>query len=195
MITGTPGVGKTTVSRKLALILNAIYVNISNFIKENKLKTTIDCDRETLIVDVVEVSQALEKILEKKYGTVIIDGHYAVDVIPSTEVSMVFVLRRDPRELEDVLHKRGYNTKKIWENIDAEILDVCLSDVLSTIDSTRVCEIDVSGKNLDLIVEEITGIINKNKSCSFGKIDWLGKLEEEGQLEDILKKIRLAEQT
>ncbi len=195
MITGTPGVGKTTVSQKLTVNLNAKYVNISKFIKENKLKTKIDNDRETLIVDVAEVSQALEKILEKKYGTIIIDGHYAVDVIPSTEVSMVFVLRRDPRELRNVLQNRGYNTKKIWENIDAEILDVCLSDALSAIDSTRVCEIDVSGKNLDLIVEEITEILNKNRSCNYGKVDWLGKLESEGQLEDLLKNIRLAEQT
>ena len=193
MITGTPGVGKTTVSRKLASNLNANYVNISELVKEKKLETTIDNDRETLIVDPLEVSGELQKILEKRDETFIIEGHYVVDVLPKTKVSIVFVLRRDPRELKEVLQKRGYNMKKIWENVDAEILDICLSDVLSTIDATRVCEIDVSGKNLDLIIEEITEILNTKKSCNFGKVDWLGKLELEGQLEDILKNIRLSE--
>jgi adenylate kinase len=159
------------------------------------LESTIDKERETFVVDPTKVSEMIKKIEDKKDEIFIIEGHYAVDVIPRAEVSIVFVLRRDPRELEYILQKRGYSSKKIWENINAELLDVCLGDALSNMNSNRICEIDISGKDVDFIVEEITEILNKNKRCSYGKVDWLGKLEAEGQLDDILKNIRLAEQT
>ncbi len=195
MITGTPGVGKTTVSRELASKLNANYVGISKLVKEKKLETSADNDRDTLIVDPTKISKIIKKILEKKDGTFIIEGHYAVDILPETEICIVFVLRRDPRELKELLEKRGYTLKKIWENVEAEILDVCLSDALCVVNSSKVCEIDVSGKQIHNIVDGIIKILNKTKSCNYGKVDWLGKLETEGKLEDILKNIRLAEQT
>lgn len=146
-------------------------------------------------MDTKKISGLLSRILEKKDGTFIIEGHYATDVLSKKDVDIVFVLRRNPGELKDVLRKRGYSSKKIWENVDAEMLDICLSDALSAMNSTKVCEIDVSGKKIEIIIEEIIKVINKNKSCNYGKIDWLGKLEAEGQLEDFLKNIRLAEQT
>jgi adenylate kinase len=195
LITGTPGVGKTTISRKLASELNANYVNITELVKEKNIETTRDHERDTLIVDAKKISGLLSRILEKKDGPFIIDGHYATDVLSEKDVEIVFVLRRNPRELKEVLQKRGYPLKKIWENVDAEILDICLSDALSAMNSTKVCEIDVSGKKIEMIIEEIMEIINKKKNCDYGKVDWLGKLEAEGQLEDFLKNIRLAEQT
>ena len=195
LITGTPGVGKTTVSQKVSVILDARYINVTEYIKREKIETNRDSYRKTLIVDPEKVLKQIQEKLEKIDGTIIIEGHYAVDVVPNSEVLLVFVLRRDPHELKEVLEKRGYNDKKLWENIAAEILDVCLCDALSVITPSKICEIDVSGKTVDSVVEEVIFMINKKENCNYGTVNWLEKLETEGQLEKYLKKIRLAEQT
>jgi adenylate kinase len=187
LVTGTPGVGKTTVSHKLASKLDALYVGVTELVKKQQLITGIDENRQTLVADTEKISKQLQQILAKAEGTVIIEGHYAVDVVPKKNVNTVFVLRRDPRELKTALEKRGYKEKKLWENLAAEILDVCLWDALSACGADKVCEIDVSGKTVEAVVEEMMLVLEKRKERRHGIVDWLGKLENEGQLEEFLK--------
>ena len=188
LVTGTPGVGKTTVAHKLASKLDALYISITELVKKQKLITGIDENRQTLIADTKKVSKQLQEILANTEGSIIIEGHYAVDVVPKKDVNTVFVLRRDPRELKSALENRGYEEKKLWENLAAEILDVCLWDALSACGVDKVCEIDVSGKTVEAVVEEMMLVLEKRKECRFGIVDWLGKLEKEGQ-EEFLRKI------
>jgi len=188
LVTGTPGVGKTTVSHKLASKLDALYIGITELVKKQKLITSVDEERKTLIADTEKVSKQLQEILAKAEGSIIIEGHYAVDVVPKKDVNTVFVLRRDPRELKSALEKRGYEEKKLWENLAAEILDVCLLDALSACGSDKVCEIDVSGKTVEAVVEEMILVLEKRNDCRHGIVDWLGKLENEGRLGEFLRK-------
>jgi adenylate kinase len=188
LVTGTPGVGKTTVSHKLASKLDALYIGITELVKKQKLITSVDEERKTLIADTEKVSKQLQEILAKTEGSIIIEGHYAVDVVPKKDVNTVFVLRRDPHELKAALEKRGYEEKKLWENLAAEILDVCLWDALSACGSDKVCEIDVSSKTVEAVVKEMMLVLEKRKDCRFGIVDWLGKLENEGRLGDFLRK-------
>ena len=187
LVTGTPGVGKTTVSHKLASKLDAHYIGITELVKKQQLITGTDENRQTLVADTKKLSKQLQQTLAKTEGTVIIEGHYAVDVVPKKDVYTVFVLRRDPRQLKSTLENRGYKEKKLWENLAAEILDVCLCDALSACGAEKVCEIDVSGKIVEAVVEEMTMVLEKRKDCRHGIVDWLGKLEKEGQLEEFLK--------
>jgi adenylate kinase len=188
LVTGTPGVGKTTVSHRLASKLDAHYIGITALVKKQQLITDIDENRQTLVADTEKVSKQLQQILVKAEGRVIIEGHYVVDVVPKKDVNTVFVLRRDPRELKSALEKRGYDEKKLWENLAAEILDVCLWDALSACGADKVCEVDVSGKTVEAVVEEMMLVLEKRKECRYRIVDWLGKLEDEGQLEEFLRK-------
>jgi adenylate kinase len=186
LVTGTPGVGKTTVSREFASKLGARYVGVTELVKEQKLITGVDETRQTLVADTEKASKQLQQIITNTEGTIVIEGHYAVDVVPKKYVDTVFVLRRDPHELKNTLEQRGYPEKKVWENLAAEILDVCLCDALSACNN-KVCEVDVSGKTVDTVVEELILVLEKKKVCKVGIVDWLGKLESEGQLEKFLK--------
>ena len=186
LVTGAPGVGKTTISNKLACQLDARYIGITELVKKEKLITSIDEERKTLVADTKKVAKRLQYIISEQEGNIIIEGHYVVDVVPKKQVNTVFVLRRDPHKLKNVLENRGYPEKKVWENLAAEILDVCLCDALSACGADKVCEIDVSGKTLETVVDEMILVLEKKQKCRVGTVDWLGKLENE-ELEEFLK--------
>jgi broad-specificity NMP kinase len=77
--------------------------------------------------------------------------------------------------------------RKLWENLASEILDVCLVDALNVHGKEKVCELDVTGKNAEEVVSEILDVLGGHKRCHVGIVDWLGKLESEGLLEEFLK--------
>jgi adenylate kinase len=187
LVIGTPGVGKTTISHSLASRLDARYVGVTELVKKEQLISGVDEARRTFVADTKKTSKRVQEILEFDEGNIIVEGHYAVDVAPKKEVNIVFVLRRDPAELKDVLDKRGFEGNKLWENLAAEILDVCLLDALSFCETDKVCEIDVSAKTVDAVVEEMLLVLEKKKACQTGIVDWLGKLENEGRLEEFLR--------
>ena len=189
LVTGAPGVGKTTISNKLASQLDACCISITELVKKEKLITNIDEERKTLIADTKKVAKRLQGIISKTEGNIVIEGHYVVDVVPKKQVNTVFVLRRDPHELKNVLEKRKYTKKKVWENLAAEILDVCLCDALSACGADKVCEIDVSNKTVETVVEETILVLEQKQKRTYGTIDWLLKLEKEGRLEEFLKNI------
>jgi len=147
----------------------------------------VDKARGTLIADTHKVSKRVLEIIKSSECDVIVDGHYAVDVVPTKDVHMVFVLRRDPSELRGFMENRGFKERKLWENLAAEILDVCLWDAVSACGSDKVCEIDVSSKRIEEVVEDMISMLERRKKCCVGIVDWLGKLEEEKRLQEFLK--------
>ena len=189
LVTGTPCVGKTSVSRKLAAKLNALHIDLAELVKREKLYSEIDTERNSLIADLDKVSQKIKKIIQKEKSDVIIDGHYAVHVVAPEVVNFVFVLRKDPLKLKTLMEERGYSSRKLWENLEAEILDVCLLEAIEVCGKNKVCEIDATHKSIDEIVDEILGVINGKRRCYIGIVDWLGKLEKEGVLDYFLKNL------
>jgi adenylate kinase len=187
VVTGTPGVGKTTASHKLAEKLGAHYLGITDLVKGENIVTSVDEARKTLVADTEKVSKRVQEIIRSAVDNIVVDGHYAVDVVSGKDVSMIFVLRRDPAELKPVLEKRGFEGKKLWENLAAEILDVCLLDALSACSADKVCEMDVSGKTVEKVVEEMISVMEKKRPCQVGIVDWLGKLDDAGRLGEFLR--------
>lgn len=187
LITGTPGVGKTTISRLLAKKLKALHINLGELVKHENLTIGKDEERGTLIADIDKLAERVRQIIERNEKNVIIDGHYATDVVLQGNVHSVFVLRRSPDELKKTMETRGFKQEKIRENLEAEILDVCLTDALATCGSEKVCELDTTDKKTAEVVKEVLQILNGKRQCQTGIVDWLGKLEAEGRLQEFLK--------
>ncbi len=188
LVTGTPCVGKTSVARLLAEKLNALYVNLTELALKRGLVLGKDERRDTLVVDEQRMRRVIRRIVEDcGEQTVVVDGHYAANVVPKKLATHVFVLRRDPVELRRFMEKAGFAGNKLWENLAAEILDVCLVDALKAYGNEKVCEIDASGKSVEEVVAEILEILNGSRRCYVGIVDWLGKLEREGLLEEYLR--------
>lgn len=187
LITGTPCVGKTTVAKALSLKLDAEYINLTDYAKANDLILGKDEERDTLIIDEEQMPKKISETIEAstKKNTVI-DGHYASAVTPTENVVLVFVLRRNPKELKEFMEKRGYTGNKLWENLQAEILDICLGEAVE-IHAGRICELDVTGKTVEQVISDIMDVLEKRKTCFVGTIDWLGMLEREGLIDQFLK--------
>lgn len=187
LITGTPCTGKTTTAKALAAKLNAEYINLTDYAKTNNLTLGEDKERNTIIIDEEKMPQKLaETINASDSANIIVDGHYAAAVTPESLVSKVFVLRRNPKELKQFMQKCGYKGTKLWENLQAEIVDVCLVEAMQT-QQGKVCELDITGKTAEEVVNDILDVLEKRKACYAGIVDWLDMLEREGLTDQYLK--------
>jgi len=188
LVTGTPCVGKTSAARLLASKLDALYVNLTELAVSENLISGRDEERNSIIIDENRMRRKIREIVkncDKK--DIVVDGHYAVNVVPKTLVTHVFVLRRDPVELRKLMENCGFSGRKLWENLASEILDVCLVEALKVHSEGNVCELNASSRSVKEVVSEILAVLSGYKKCSVGVVDWLGKLETEGLLDEFLK--------
>lgn len=186
VLVGTPGVGKSSVSNLLASRLNGVHVNLGKLVKQEGLSCGLDKKRGTLIVDVKKVSKRVRDVVRQSEGYVIVDSHFAMDVVAAEDAFLAFVLRRNPDELQGILKERGFKESKVAENVAAEILDVCLFEAVKAYGEKKVCEVDVSGRTIEDVVEEIICVVNGRSECRVSVVDWLTKLELEERLDEFL---------
>jgi adenylate kinase len=187
LITGTPCTGKTTTAKALTSKLKAEYINLTDFAKTHELILTEDKKRKTIVINEKKMRTELaETIAASNNVNIIVDGHYAAAITPTCLVSQVFVLRRNPKELKKFMEKCGYVGSKMWENLSAEILDVCLIEAMQ-FQQDKVCELDATGKTVEEVIAEILDVLDKGKKCHSGIVDWIGMLEKEVVTDQYLK--------
>ncbi len=157
-ITGTPGTGKTTVTDHL----NTDYriVHLTEYIKENDLGEPVEGVTE---VDTEELKAKIAEEFES--DDVIFEGHLAHHL----DVDHCIVLRCKPEVLEERLSGRDYSDEKVRENMEAEALDVILSESVQM--HENVLEIDTTGKTVDEVIKEVEEGI-ENKETGYGEVDW-----------------------
>jgi adenylate kinase len=182
-LTGTPGTGKTSVSRLLEKMNGWKVIHLNELIKEKHLYTEIDEKRDAVIADMELVREYLKKIIEqreheggngKKNDVMVIESHLSHHI-----ADVVIVLRTYPPELEMRLKNRGYSEEKIKENIEAEALDVILVEAFEW--CKKVFEVNTTGKSVEEVRQDIEKIIdnilsgNEEKLLEYkpGSIDWI----------------------
>jgi len=169
LLTGVPGVGKTTIAALLSERLKGVHVNLSELALAEGLVTGYDSIRETSIVDLERTTTRLMEIIREGRDPLVIEGHFSQDVVSPERVSNVFVLRRAPWRLKDELESRGYNPEKVKENVEAELLDICLVEAIEAYGKEKVCELDTTGIKPE-------SVLRGERSCEIG-IDWLSHPE------------------
>ena len=188
LITGTPCIGKTTLAKQLAAKLNAQYINLTELAKTHSLTIGEDKTRRTTIIDQEKLrAKIVETLNSSNKETTIVDSHYAAALVPKRFKPYIFVLRRNPIELRKLLEKRGFSDTKMWENLASEILDVCLVEALQEHEQERICELDITEKTAENVMNEVLAVLNEGKKCSVGHVDWLGMLEKQGLIDEYLK--------
>lgn len=130
IVTGTPCTGKTTVAKKLAEKKHAVYVDVNEVIKKEKLKEGYDKKRKSAIIDTDKLNKILIGIIKeaKKKGiSLVIDSHLS-HYLPKKWIDLCIVTKTNLKKLKQRLKKRGYHQQKIQENLECEIFDVCLTE-------------------------------------------------------------------
>ncbi|MCD6478073.1 MAG: adenylate kinase family protein [Candidatus Aenigmarchaeota archaeon] len=158
-ISGTPGTGKTEVSRKLSELLGYEYIDLNKLAEENGLVVGFDKKRNSKIIETRKFKNL--KIPENS----VIDGHLS-HFVPA---DLVVVLRTRPYILKERLKKKGWPPKKVEENVEAEVLGICSFEAYE--ENQRVVEIDTTNKSPEVIAKVIKKMVDNNKFIS-RQIDW-----------------------
>jgi adenylate kinase len=177
LVTGTPGVGKTTVSMMLAEKLGAYLININELVDEKHIYTGIDKERGYKIVDLDALFNEIDEIIEKRNSLdeyIIVEGHLS-HLFETSD--LVIVLRANPDVLQDRMKTKGWNKAKIRENIEAEAIDICSYESFE-IHGNNVNEIDTSDIPPEKVVDLIIDVINGDKKFPVGSVDFLSYLEK-----------------
>ncbi len=125
IVTGTPSTGKTTVAKKLSLLLKMKYIDVNKLIIKDKLYSHYDPALNTKIVPIQPLIRELKQIIAKSETSLIIDSHLSY-FLSAKIVDLCIVTKCSLKKLKKRLEKHSYKKKKIRENLDSEIFDVCL---------------------------------------------------------------------
>ncbi len=165
-ITGTPGVGKTSLLSQPALqgygyeIVSVEDLATRHWAITGKELREIDVDK-------------LASKMERSERMVMLDGHLSHYLNPD----ICIVLRCHPEVLEARLRERDYDEQKIRDNVEAEAIDLVLIEAMEL--NEKVYEIDntdtPSDKTAQMILEIISG---RTEGYEPGQVDWSGVIFE-----------------
>ncbi|MBD3192171.1 MAG: AAA family ATPase [Candidatus Heimdallarchaeota archaeon] len=153
LISGTPGVGKTTIGTLLKKKGYSV-IALNDFILFNGLYYGYDHFRGSVILDVEFLKKELRTQIINYSNLLFIEGH-TTEYVPKQLVSLIFVIKCNPRILRKRLIARGYLKRKIEENIQAEIMEECLLRHRENFPEKIIIELDSSDIKPEEIVNEI----------------------------------------
>lgn len=203
LLTGTPGTGKTTISKLLAEKFGCQLVDINHLVEEKHLYTGLDPEKNYKIVDMDALEGELFKIVDvENVGDQKTDSSIDISINSSIDsgkdscinfsktsciiieghlshyfpqADLVVVFRTEPHTLEERLKKREWKAAKIRENLEAEALDICTWETYQ-IHGTKVHEVETTNITPEEAINIISEIINGKKSFPVGNIDFSGYL-------------------
>ncbi len=124
VISGTPGTGKTTLALWLSKKLNILRLDLHHYYKQ--ISTGYDCSGKCYDIDMKMFEKLVKEKLEKE--NLIVDSHIA-HLLPKKLVSIcIIVTCSNLKKLESRLKERKYSKKKVRENLDSEIFQICLNE-------------------------------------------------------------------
>ncbi|MBE0526815.1 MAG: adenylate kinase family protein [Candidatus Thorarchaeota archaeon] len=183
LIGGTPGTGKTKVAKILGSRLSIDVIALGELAGKSGCISAQDKARDTGIIDEDCLVEAIIDLVDDKSKRFVIEGHY-IDLVPSSSVQWVFILRTHPETLTARLTERGYKEEKVKENVEAEVLGVCQLDALDAFGEERVLEIDTSEMTPPDVASMIEQMMRDEPAPN--RIDWMVDLEKEGRLDEFL---------
>ena len=167
IVTGTPGVGKTSHCELLAQKTGLNHMSINQVVKQHNCHDGWDDEFKNWIVDDDKLLDSIEGEIQQ--GGYIIDWH-ACDLFPKSWIDLVVVLRTNSTRLYDRLKARNYPENKLQENLDSEIMEVLLEEATESYDEEIVVELQSNeAEDIESNVERIVLWIENWKKDNTGE--------------------------
>ncbi|CAH2050808.1 unnamed protein product, partial [Iphiclides podalirius] len=157
LITGTPGVGKSTLCQMVSQRTKFTWREVSKLAEEHNCLDEYDHEYQCPFLNEDKLLDIMEVMMTK--GGNIVDYH-GCEFFPERWFDAVFVIRTNNTVLYDRLKARGYSGKKLEDNIQCEIFEVLLEEAQNSYkeDLIKVLQNDSQEQlhqNVNTIVEWI----------------------------------------
>ena len=156
LVTGTPGTGKTTVSKALARHFGLKLISEKEFAKKNRAGIW-NSKEKVLEIDPLVLEKKLSKELSRTKNAVL-EGHLLCET--KLKVDFAVLLHTNLAVLEKRLKKRSYITTKVLDNVFSEETGYCKKQLLKRYPKAKIIEAD-SSKNLKETANKLIIEINK----------------------------------
>ncbi|MEM4573532.1 MAG: adenylate kinase family protein [Candidatus Caldarchaeum sp.] len=174
-ITGTPGVGKTTIGKMIAKLYRYRCIDLPEFVTQTGVG---EVKPDGIVVDVRKLRGTLARMVE---DDTVFSGHIVVK-LPGRRQKCI-VLRCNPLKLANRLRRRGYSSDKVVENVEAEFVGVVYLDAVKQFGHRNVVQVDVTKKTVSETVRYCREILDGKVVGD--KVDWLTDLDEK-ELDQVL---------
>lgn len=157
---GTPGTGKSAIAKAIAPVLGLSILEINDLVKDQSFFIGYDVFRDSLIIDEPRICDHLVPILEKNQQLCLCGP---VLELPTRLFDLIVVLECNPSMLRRRLAARGYDTEKIEENVEAEIMQIIAEEARTIYDGRcPICKIDTSDftpfQAAELVIENLKSL-------------------------------------
>lgn len=168
-ITGTPGVGKTTIV-ELFSEGDFTIISVKDLAKQYGCEGDFDESAQSMDIDIHRLAEQFESDL---LDDAIVDGHLSHFL----EVDAIVILRCNPSMLQERLAKRGYSEQKIKANVEWEMIAGTWSEMIEFELDQPILELDTTNCDPNKTYEEIIEWINDGHSQNSrqARIDWLAE--------------------
>ena len=168
-ITGSPAVGKSTISDLLA----GHGWKVESVAE---LAKSLDCEGEyddLMGCIEIDIHKLAEQFIPNTDGNTIVDGHLSHFL----EVDAIIILRCEPAKLRTRLESRGYPEAKVNANVEWELIAGTWSEISEFEIDLPILELDTTTSTAEELVEMVNfwieGDFTSNLTMISDAIDWL----------------------
>jgi adenylate kinase len=179
VVTGTPGVGKTALAKRLAGRTQSDYLNLGEHVRKKRLYRRFDRSTWSYIIDERRLHKSLVRFLKAhdRKKNLLIETHWLGRFLPKRRGMVAVVIRLDPVMLAKRLLARKWPRRKVWENVEAELIDLSLYESLRFLGAERVYQIDATRRRPQELTQEVMRLISSGGGWDMSTPNWLERYD------------------
>jgi adenylate kinase len=170
-VTGTPGVGKTSLCSFLSRKYGYAHLEVGALASEKELYSGYDEVRGVPIADTRGLRREVRRMIRRgDFDVLLIDGHYAHELVSKSDILGVFVLRLDPLRLFQRTNKLS-SMRKAKENSLSEFLGTVSTEARQR--HSHVADLDVTQLSIAGTAARFTACLAKRPFAKTPPVEWM----------------------